>query len=316
MDDGKINLHWDLLDLENVMVEATFTNPYSSSEGSWDYGFLVRSGRVNEFHGIVVTSDGFWAHTVRTGTYESSKQVDTGFHSSIRTTATGTNQIRVILQGDTGWLFINDSYITELDVSDWTGSGDVAIITGYFTGNSIPGRSTDYEEFGITAVTKQGGPLDGQLEHEDGFIAKEEVDTRVTNIMLDAQFTNPYATSVGSWDYGFQFRRAGLNDFHAVILTSDGRWVHNVRTGTLESATTVDQGSTSFDTSAEGSNQLRVIAIEEKGWLFINGNLTATLDLSATTKPGTASAITGLFQGDTVLGYSTRFAEFTVWALE
>ena len=101
-----------------------------------------------------------------------------------------------------------------------------------------------------------------------------------------------------------------------MVLLSDGRWTHQVRTGILESSATVAQGKGSFGTAAGDTNLVRLIAIDDAGWLFINGQLAATLDLSVRTGPSNVSVITGMFQDDSIPGRSTSFADFTVWSLD
>ena len=315
-DDGNIKLNRAFVDFEDALVEATFANPYSTAEGSWDYGFLIRSRGVNGFHVIGVSSGGFWFHYVRSGTFESSTQVDVGTNPVIRTSGTAENELRVLSRGNKGWLFINGTFITQLDLGEWTGSGDVGVMSGFFTGDEIPGRSTDYRGFLVREVIAEGSPRNGTLLHESGFIAEERVPGRLTDLMLEAEFTNPYSTAVGSWDYGFIFREDGTNDFYAVILQSDGTWQHRVRTESSDSSTAIASEPASFTTAAGGTNHVRVIAVGRTGWLFINETFTAMLDLSASTKSGTSSAMTGFFVGNSIVGRTTTFADFVVWSLD
>ena len=54
-----------------------------------------------------------------------------------------------------------------------------------------------------------------------------------------------------------------------------------------------------------------LIAIEEMGWLFVNGELEAELDLSHNQDSGYISVMGGLFSGDKG---SPEFEKFNVWA--
>ena len=74
--------------------------------------------------------------------------------------------------------------------------------------------------------------------------------------------------------------------------------------------------STDRASAAGDTNLVRLIAIDDAGWLFINGALAATLDLSVRTGPSDVSVITGLFQDNSILGRSTAFADFSVWSLD
>ena len=158
------------------------------------------------------------------------------------------------------------------------------------------------------------GPVDGSIEHKDdrvidGYVAR----VSVSNFSTVATFDNPYARSVGGWDYGFLFRHPGYNTFHIIVVTDDRRWFHYVRKGSVESQRLVDSGSVSaLRTNAGGSNELRVIAIGDDGWFLVNGGLVARLDLSDGPATGDVIAITGYFNDNVVAGYSTRFQGFTV----
>ena len=78
----------------------------------------------------------------------------------------------------------------------------------------------------------------------------------------------------------------------------------------------VAQGEVSFATEAGDSNLVRLIAVDDAGWLFINGDLAAILDLSVPTGPSGVSAITRFFEGNGIPGRSTAFADFSVWSLD
>ena len=70
-EDGFIEIHASGVTLTDTHVAARFQNPYSTQEGSWDYGFMIRRSGLNEFHAIYIRSDQSWSHTVRSGTADS-----------------------------------------------------------------------------------------------------------------------------------------------------------------------------------------------------------------------------------------------------
>ena len=66
-----------------------------------------------------------------------------------------------------------------------------------------------------------------------------------------------------------------------------------------------------LDTSAGGKNHVRIVAIGERGWLFVNGDFISTLDLSVVlTRPGEAAIFTGYFRGHEVPGATTGYENF------
>ena len=87
------------------------------------------------------------------------------------TSAGGRNHLRVVAIKERGWLFVNGEFVSILDLSDVTGAGDVAVITGAFTGNEVAGAVTRFENFRGHRLNRRYGPADGKLEREPGFIA-------------------------------------------------------------------------------------------------------------------------------------------------
>ena len=85
----------------------------------------------------------------------------------------------------------------------------------------------------------------GRLHRAQGRPLHRRVRARVSvsNFSTVATFDNPYAQSVGGWDYGFLFRSAESNTFHIIVVTDDRRWFHYVRNGSVESEPLVDSGS-------------------------------------------------------------------------
>ncbi len=158
------------------------------------------------------------------------------------------------------------------------------------------------------------GPVDGVIEHEDdGFIDSYAARVSVADFSTAATFTNPYARSVGGWDYGFMFRHPAFNTFHIIVVTDERRWSHYMRNGSVEGQRLIDSGSVSaLRTNAGASNEFRVIAIDDSGWFLVNGELVTRLDLSDGPTAGDVRAITGYFNDNFVPGYSTRFQGFAV----
>ncbi len=158
------------------------------------------------------------------------------------------------------------------------------------------------------------GPVDGSIEHkDDGSIDTYSARVSVSDFSAVATFENPYARSVGGWDYGFLFRHPAHNTFHVVFVTDDRRWFHYVRNSSVESQRLADSGSVSaLQTNAGASNELRVIAAGDSSWFLVNGELVARLDLTGGPAAGDVVAITGSFNDNVVAGYSTRFRGFAV----
>ena len=157
------------------------------------------------------------------------------------------------------------------------------------------------------------GPEDGSLQHNtDGYIEEHHAGVYLHEFSAQATFENPYARSVGEWDYGFLFRAGEENRFHAVVVTSDGWWFHYLREGAVERSAQDSGRASGLRTGANDSNELRVVAAGGLGWFFVNDELVTVLDLEGGESEGDVAAVTGYHRGNEVSGRSTRFSGFTV----
>ena len=94
-----------------------------------------------------------------------------------------------------------------------------------------------------------------------------------------------------------------------MAVTSDRRW--SLIAGDEPPREVIGSGTLkTFDIGAGGRNHLRVVAIKERGWLFVNGEFVSSLDLSAVSRAGYIAVITGAFTVDEVAGAVTRFKNF------
>ena len=133
------------VDIRDFTASAQFDNPYSSSVGDWDYGFIFRQSDNDTFHAVGVLSDGRWFHVVRQS--ESGYQlINTGRAHALHIGTGDVNNLSITIEGDMGVLSINGQS-RQLDVSDRPATGDIAVFTGLFRENSTIGYATDYRDF-------------------------------------------------------------------------------------------------------------------------------------------------------------------------
>lgn len=317
-DDGFIDTYRTSISASDTVIEARFFNPYSTQDGSWSSGFIFRKTGANVVHIVVVNSNGAWYHYLRTGDVAAEQDLAAEFSNYIDTTVRGSNHVRVIANGSEGWLFINGSYVASLDLSGLTGAGSVSAVGSYFQDDGLAGKSTRFEDFTIRGLTKSYGPRHGDLTHDpnDEFIEEHKASVSLTDGIIEAEFSNPYAGFQGDWSNGFLFR--GDQDlFHTVIIEEDRQWHHRLRLGDADNTELLTvQNSDWISTAISGYNHIRIIALGDEGWLFINDIYIDKLDLSGLTTPGQVSAITNYFTGDGIAGYSTSFQDFTIWSAD
>ena len=151
-DGGLIDAHDSFTSLQNGIIEAQFSNPYSAQEGSWSSGFLFRRNDQWQFHVVVVDESAWWYHGLRTGDADHEQELAGAASPYISTGSTGTNHIRIIMLGSDGWLFVNGNYVDKLRLGGWLEPGTVSAVGGYFSGDGVDGESTRYRNFTIWSI--------------------------------------------------------------------------------------------------------------------------------------------------------------------
>ena len=309
--DGFIKEEYADVSVNDFVVESTFANPYSSGYNSWDYGFIIRKNPNAPFIYMVVTSASRWA--VKSGEDAPYNNVGGGTLRSLNTSDGGKNHLRLVAIGERGWFFVNDEFVSSLDLSGVTGAGDIAVITGAFTGNEVDGKVTRFENFTGTRLTKRYGPADGRLEEEDPEgIAGHDSDVWTRDLVMGAEFISPQGED---WDYGFIIRNPEFNRLDVIGIHGIGYWFHKTRDIGDSEYTTVGGlnpflGST-FRKKVRDRNHLLLIAIGDSGWFFLNDGLISRLDLSHNLDSGWVSIMGDFFHGHRG---SPEFENFNVWA--
>ena len=111
------------------------------------HGFSFRMNSTDS-HMVFISSNGMWYHYARL--IDDDKLVGSGLLNNLDLTENGTNQVGVVFVGDTGWLFINNSLVTDLDLSDVTGAGDIRAVTGVYGETHMrSGFATNFGAFQI-----------------------------------------------------------------------------------------------------------------------------------------------------------------------
>ena len=225
------------------------------------------------------------------------------------TGAGGRNHLRVVAIKERGWLFVNGEFVSALDLSDVTGAGDVAVITGAFEGDEVAGAVTRFENFQGERLSRRYGPADGKLEKEPGSIATPCSRVRTRDLVAEAEFVNPQGSD---WDYGFVIRNPEFNRLEVIGLTDKSWWFQKTRDIGDDEYTTVAAGYLSdAGINLLSRNHLLVIAIEGAGWFFLNDRLVAKLDLGHNQTSGRTSAMGDYFSNHQG---SPSFENFNVWA--
>ena len=297
--------------IADMVVEATFGNPYASSDDPWDYGFILRQAASDEpFLQLMVTSNRRWAAVTRAGPFEPFDQIAAGTLLSLDVSSGGHNHLMVVAIGGRGWFFVNGGFVDTIDVSSVTHSGDVAVITGAYIGDEVAGAVTRYEDFQGYSLKRRYGPSDGDLiREEEESVSWHETGVRARDLVVEADFVNP---TDRDWGYGFLLRNPEFNRVEVIYFTDTARWFHNTRDVDDEEYREVATGEVSKSlTMSSKRNHMLLIAIRDAGWLFINDELISKLDLGHNQDEGSVSALANYWHSHQT---EVEFYDFTVWA--
>ena len=309
--DGLIKTEFSNLFVSDVIVSATFVNPYSAASNDWDYGFIFRktgTGSSIRFLQVVVTSRGEWGVSYRRGSRTGYQTIEEGTVKAIDTSEGGRNKLWVTAFGGKALFFVNDAFVSLLDLSRVTDFGDVAVITGAYAGGEVAGAVTRYENFQVLPLQKAHGPVSGKLQGEQNFIASYESGVRTKNLVAQATFISPRGRN---WDYGFTFRNPSSRRLEVVGVEGSGDWFHKARDIGDNTYTEKSGGALRAQgITLGGSNHLVLFAFGDLGLFLVNGKLVAKLDLSHNLDFGDTGAMADFYIGHQG---SPNFQNYTVW---
>jgi hypothetical protein len=159
------------------------------------------------------------------------------------------------------------------------------------------------------------GPEGGTLIHNppDGKVAVFAApNSNLSNVIVEARFSNPLPTSQGAWDYGFSFRSTTTVSY-AIVVHSNATWDFMFTTNVVSGYQRVTSGKIpNLDATTNGQNSLTLFVNGSNALFFVNGTYITTLDVSASLAPGVVFIGTGFFTGDEVAGMSTNYELFIV----
>jgi serine/threonine-protein kinase len=131
----------------NFIAAATFLNPFNPNRALWDYGYSFRQTAINDQFWLILRGDGSWLLRNRVDGAED--ELDTGVVEGMDLQPNGRNHLALIVWNGRGYFFLNDIFVTELNLSARLTSGDVQVVTAFFLDSEIAGEATGYEDFAI-----------------------------------------------------------------------------------------------------------------------------------------------------------------------
>ncbi len=290
---------------DDVLIEATFLNPYAADNLYWDHGFLVKDQGRNHQYWVSINSYGEWEYFHRLG--------DTGGldryteeSSDIDREPGGRNLIQVVMTGDRGWVYVNGKFQGGMDLSVDTGGDGITI----FVDDEHAGE-TKYEDFTVwkwspsvaktfeevnpnatpTPVPTPNpkvpvfGPDSGRIEHEpdDGYFAKYRGPKVAGEVMVEVTFEVPFAPNESHWNFGLQFDDERPSTYHWIEISGEfgGRLNH----WRLSGPDSKIQGRLSEDLVGLNlrkgdTNHIRLIVVGDSGWVYVNDRRVTIVNFS------------------------------------
>ena len=302
---GRVETYSAGISMLDAAVSATFVNPYSASAGSWDYGFLIRSGNSGAAVRVLVTSSGRWEVTIAASS--SNRETRQGTLSTFNSGAGKRNSIVFFTAGNRGVMFVNGQFVSQFDLSRIQQGGNISVITGAFTGNEASGAATRYESFQAIQLEKRHGPASGTLQGEPNRVTEYRTGLRSRDLIIEADFVNPSGTN---WDYGFVFHNPSYDQLDVVGVTDEGKWFHQARSPGGGYVSLGDGNISDAGASFRSRNHLMLLAFGNAGLFLVNGQLVAKISLSHNQSEGSVLVLANFFAGH---HGSPRFSNLNVW---
>ena len=126
-----------------MIAEAEFTNQQGDD---WDYGFAIRNPGRNRVEVIGLTHQQWWFHNTRNSNDDDYTDVDSGFLWESRAALRNKNHLVLLAFGESGWFFLNDTLVAELDLGHNQDHGEVKAMGGYFEDSR---DSPTFENFNV-----------------------------------------------------------------------------------------------------------------------------------------------------------------------
>ena len=162
------------------------------------------------------------------------------------------------------------------------------------------------------------GPVSGELEHdEDSFVPFRYAPVSLTNALIEATFADTHTQHGRDWSHGFFIRKVDQR-YYILTIASSGAWYLDLRDGEPpHDAIDVQSGySHNIKVGAGSENHVRLITLDDRGWLFINDAFEAQLDLGEISDAGGVSLIGVWFNDHEYPGATTVYKNFSVRPIE
>jgi hypothetical protein len=304
--DGNIELDTLNVSLRDFAIQFDVVIP-SPIPAAWDFALVFRYPSTNNQYRLIFSeANRVLSWTLRNRVDGESDTIQDG---TVALPLGSVISLQLMALDTVGVLFVNDDFLTTLDLSARRTSGDIGFAIDMYSDTDGVSGTRAYRNLALWELEPTSSRSGSLLHDNDGGIELSEATVNAAHFAASATFGVPFTT--GTWDIGFLFRDRTGNDEYRLIVTSTGRW-YLYRPGVIDASHQVGQ-TTLLRTARTSTNMLTLIALGDMGIALLNGAYMATLDLSDSSVSGPISAATGIMAGHEISGQTTTFSDFRVW---
>lgn len=130
----------------DFIIELTYINPTEISI-PFDYGLIFRNkGFNNQYRLMIVPKSRDWEITYWNAEKNAtSENIDSGNFGGISPFSDSKNKIRLVVYQNTGWLYINDGFVTKFSLFD-NNKGGISIVTDMEKNHILAGRKIEFKD--------------------------------------------------------------------------------------------------------------------------------------------------------------------------
>jgi hypothetical protein len=352
-DDEQIETSIADVDVDDFEVVATFTNPEDIPTAKWSYGFMFRKGTTNVGgYYLYVTSNRLWfLQLYRPDMDPQFKLVANGRSPALLILPDQTNRLHLIVKGNMALFFVNEQFVTDLDVSEWRQTGDVRIGTGFASEYQQAGAVTRYEDFSVysldsthsaeatptvqaikaqaTSTAETSGPINNAIQtsgphagsltsENNGYIERYFADVNVRDFQALVTFTNPDNVPAAQWSYGITFRVASNGGGYNLFVRSDRRWSLDLyRPDSDPQFKSIASGTFAYlRTEPNHTNTFDLIVEGKTAFFRMNNQYIQVLDVSEWEQSGNVGVGTDFVRDYQQAGAVTQYRDFSVYSLD
>ena len=161
------------------------------------------------------------------------------------------------------------------------------------------------------------GPDSGSIAHDpaNGSIEGICAFSNARNFMVQLLFSAPYSGDSGVWDFGILFRTHDNGDLR-VVFHQNKSWEfirHQIEPQEFKLVKGGDVPR--LGVNKGDTNLVQFVAMDKVGWLYVNNDKAAKIDLSSDTNSGEVCIAVGFYQNAETSGEATPYSDLTIWEL-